>query len=236
MPTPPSFVAEYETAWSTGASPKTASVTVSVGDVLVVAAAAASWSSSSDNLNTPTGGGLTYTLEQSYSVINDTSAWIWTALSDSSQTFTLSVAENGGAQLYGFNALRFSGSDGIGNSTIVHSVGSGVASTTPLTSIQDNSAVVLIGADWNAVDFTTRTWATVNGVTPTSGNGLERTYFRDSAQYTVYAAYWDDVGVAGGNTYGITTTGVIDSTIAAVEVKGAAPVAPWTYGYEVVIG
>lgn len=217
MATPPTFVAEYEAAWSTSTHPKTASVTVGVGDLLVVVAVG-----EADGLtvSTPTGGGLTYTLAQSIVVSTYCSAYIWTAPSSSSQSFTLSLDTNAASLKWGFNALRFSGSDGAGASAKTN-VASGAPSLS-LTTGQDNSAIVAVNGDFNAGDGTSRTWRTINSITPTSGNGLEVTYFRDAAAYTVYAAYWSDAGTAGSKTTGLSAPTGQKYSIIAVEVKGTA--------------
>lgn len=58
------------------------------------------------------------------------------------------------------------------------------------------------------------------GITPTSGNGLERDYF-NSANYTTYVAYYDDVVAARTNYVGLDLPDGQTYSIAAVEVYGA---------------
>jgi hypothetical protein len=215
MATPPTFVAEYESAsWQVNTTPRTTSVTVAAGDYLVVIAA----TEESNNLVTPTGGSLTYTLQQSVAVASYAGVSIWTAPCASSQTFTFSLTTSGG-QVFGFDVLRFSGSNGIGASNKTN-VASGAPSL-GLTTTGDNSAIVCIDTDWNAADGASRAWRAVNGITPTSGNGLEVAYSRDSLHYTVYGAYWNDSGTAGAKTVGLTTPSQ-KYAIAAVEVLGVA--------------
>jgi hypothetical protein len=218
MATPPTFEAEYETAWSTvAAGAKTASVTVGVGDVLVVCGIT---ESNTYTLATPTGGGLTYTLQQSVVTADYTACYVWTAVSASSQTYTLSVSMSGGTGYWGFNCLRFSGSDGVGASSKTN-VASGAPSLA-LTTGTDNSTIVVANGDWNAADGASRTWRTVNGITPTSGNGLENTYARDSSRATFYVARWNDAGAAGSKTTGLSAPSGQKYSIIAVEVKGTA--------------
>jgi hypothetical protein len=216
MATPPTFVAEYEAVWNSNSSPRTQSVTVAADDVLVVLAVS---EDASTTLATPSGGGLTYTLRQSVVVSSYTTAYVWTAQSATSQTFDVSITASGGGQ-FGFNVLRFSGSDGIGGSSKTN-VASGAPSLA-ITTTGANSAVMSISGDWAAVDGTSRTWRTVNGITPTSGNGGERTYHRDSAHYAVYAAYWSDAGAAGSKTVGVSAPSGQKYAIVAVEVLGTA--------------
>lgn len=215
----PTFVAEYEvSSWGSSTTPKTVSTTVAAGDLLVVAGAT---EDTGNTLNDPTGGSLTYTLRQSVTVASYSGAWGWTAAPGGSQTYTLSDDKNadiGG--WWGFTALRFSGTDGYGTSTKTN-VSSGAPSLS-ITPTQDNSAIVVIVTDWNATDGASRTWRTVNGITPTSGNGLERVYFRDSAHFAVYVAYYSDVGTAGvAKTVGLSAPSGQKYAIIAIEVKGS---------------
>lgn len=218
MATPPTFVAEYESVFNTTTTPKTASVTTSVGDVLVVCAV--SEESSGFNFNTPTGGtSLTWTLAQNVAVDTYTEVSVWTATATTAESFTLSVTTNGSGLLWGFNCLRFSGSDGPGASskTNVSSGGPSLA----LTTGTDDAAIVCVSGDWNAADGTSRTWRTINSITPTAGNNLERTYFRDSAHYALYIGYWNDAGTAGSKTTGLSAPTGQKYAIASVEVKGS---------------
>lgn len=218
MATPPTFVAEYEVAPSVvAAGARTVSVTVGVGDVLAIYGLT---ESNTYTLATPTGGGLTYTLQQSVVVVDYCTCYMWTAISASSQTFTLSITMAGGTGYWGYSALRFSGSDGVGASTKTNVLSGGPSLA--LTTGTDNAAIVVGSGDWNAVDGASRTWRTINSVTPTAGNNLERTYARDSSRATFYGAYWSDAGTAGSKTTGISAPTGQKYSIIAVEIKGTA--------------
>lgn len=218
MATPPTFEAEYEVAPSTvAAGARTVSVTVSTGDVLVIYGVT---EADHITLGTPTGGGLTYTLQQSVVVTDYCGVYVWTAVSASSQTYTLSITMAGGTAYWGYSALRFSGSDGVGASSKTN-VLSGAPSLA-LTTGADNSAVVAAVGDWNASDGASRTWRTVNSITPTAGNNLERTYARDASRATFYGAYWNDAATAGSKTTGLSAPSGQKYSIIAVEVEGTA--------------
>lgn len=167
----------------------------------------------------------------------NTSAFCWVSLwtavvvtgGSMDVTFDINSAVN--SPWFGGNVLTFRGSDGVGASDQAES-----ASNEPslaLTTLHDNSVVVAVSGDWNAVDGATRVWRTVNSVTPTAGNGLERTYFTNASHYTTYGAYWSDAGAAGSKTVGLSAPGGQKWSLAAVEVRGAAtappppPPAPW---------
>lgn len=229
MATPPTFEAEYEVAdWTVSTTPRTVTPTTNSGDKLVVAAVTA------DELtqltSPPTGNSLTYTLAQSITLTDWCQAYGWTAPDDTGGAgWTLSVSETGsGAPPWGFTALRFSGSDGFGASAKTNV--DGAAPSLDITTQQDNSAIVVMVGDWNAVDGSSRTWRTVNGITPTAANSLERVYARDAVNYTVYVAYYSDAGTAGTKTVGLSAPTGQKYSIIAIEVKGTAsgggPAAP----------
>jgi hypothetical protein len=210
----PTFVAEAETAWNSNSSPRTQSVTVTAGERLVVIASS---EDGSTTLATPTGGSLTYTLQQSVVVGSYCTAYVWTATASSSTTFDVSITASGGGQ-FGFNVLRFSGSDGFGASSKTN-VASGAPSLS-LTAGSANSAIVAITSDWNAGSGA-RTWRTINSITPSSGNGLEVSYAA-TGNYTTYGAYWSDAGTAGSKTVGLSAPTGQKYAIVALEVLGTA--------------
>jgi hypothetical protein len=214
----PTFVAEYEaSSWSTTTTPKTVTPTTSAGDVLAVLAAT---EDASNTTQTPSGNSLTFTQQQLFTTADFCELRVDTATDAAGGTgWTLTDSLVGGGQ-WGFTALRFSGSDGIGASA-QGSAASGAPSLA-ITTTQDNSALVVIVGDWNAADGASRTWRTVNGITPTSGNGGERVYARSVGAYTVYAAYYSDAGAAGSKTVGLSAPSGQKYSIAAIEVKGVA--------------
>lgn len=214
MATPPTFVAEYETAWD-GTGTDTVSVTIADGDLLVEVSATADTAATP---GVPTGGtGVTWTAAQFSNTASKCSIRSQTSTGAAAQTFTLSQAYTGSGPVNGATCLRFSGSDGVGASNKAE--GSGTGPAVDLTTEADNSAVVVIASDWAAGNGA-RTWRTVNGYTPAAGNG-EYTYAYVSGQYTVYVAVYPDVGAAGTNSYGLSAP-TQNWTIHAIEVLGDA--------------
>lgn len=214
----PTFAAEYETAWDTTTTPKTDSVTVAVGDVLVVCAQC---ENNSGTLSTPTGGtGFTWTLKQSYTNSTNVTMSLWTTVATVAQTFTLSNAKGGSAVVWGRNAFKFTGTAGIGTGTA--KAQSSGAPSLAITTGAANSAIVVFVGDYDAIDGTTRTWRTVNSITPTIGGGDEKTYYRGPTTYTVYGAYYSDAGAAGSKTVGLTLPSTMKYGIMAVEVLAGA--------------
>lgn len=209
----PTFAGEAETAWNSNSSPRTQSVTVTAGERLVVIGSS---EDGSTTLATPTGGSLTYTLQQSVVVASYCTVYVWTATASSSATFDVSITASGGGQ-FGFNVLRFSGSDGFGASTKTN-VASGAPSLS-LTTGSANSAIVAINADWNAGSGS-RTWRTINSITPTAGSG--EVSYAATGNFTIYGAYWSDAGTAGAKTTGLSAPTGQKYAIIALEVLGTA--------------
>lgn len=215
MPTPPTFVSATTTAnWTSTTTPLTVSQTVSAGDYLAIFAGAGDGSSWS----LPTGGGLTYTLQQS--TTSGSGCAIWTATSASSQSFTLSIGRTSGTDFWGFTSLRFSGASGVGASGVAATTNAAPAVT--FTTQASNSAVACAVFDFNDADGSSRTWRTINGITPTAGNGLELIYSHGNSHYTIYVGYWSDAGAAGSITAGLTAPSTMWPSTEAVEIKGSS--------------
>lgn len=222
----PTFVAEHETNWDDADTPKaTASFNVQVGDVLI-GFAGAEQSQDFDNGIVLTGGTGAWTQEEeqepdpgnndhSYAVAY--SKVVGTA--ESMQGSFSGAGTTGDA--FGGNVLQFRDSDGVGASASTNNNLNSGAPSLNITTTQDNSAIVVFVADWNASSGTGRTWRTVNGIAPTAGNGFEVTFFRDAAAYSVFGAYYPDAGTAGLKTVGLTTPSAARYVIVAVEVLGA---------------
>jgi hypothetical protein len=214
--TPPTLVSTTSTAWDTTTTPKsTASISVQTGDILVVRGVT---ENSTFTLSTPTGGSLTYNLEQSSTASSNTATYLWTATASSTTSFAVSCASSGGGN-YGISVNLWRGSDGVGLSS--KTTGSGGPSLTYSTGT-DNSAIDMIVGDWNAIDGTSRTYRTVNSITPVSGGSGEGAYNRMVSKYTIYSAYWTDAGALGSKTVGVSAPVGQAYTVLAVEIKGAA--------------
>lgn len=220
--TPPTLVGTAEAPYgTTGTSKTSGSVSVNQNDVLAVVALASDPVTFSNIDDTD---GNTWTLQQSINVSQFCSAYVWTATANATDSITVSMDSSSSAAHWGFTVYVWRGSSGVGNSNKTN-VASGAPSLA-LTTAQDNSAILTGNGDWNAGSGTSRTWRTVNSITPTSGNGLETKYLQDTSFYTVYEAYWNDAGTAGSKTVGLSAPTGQKYSIVAVEIKGstAAPV------------
>lgn len=218
MPTP-TFISAASTVFNTTTSPKTLSVTVAVGDDLLVLGSTAD---SLTTLGTPTGGsGFTWTLLGSDATSSNCAVYLWKTTATSAQTFTLSVARAGSTtNFWGFGVIRFSGVTGYG--TTVKTVGGSGAPSQAVTTVEANSTLAMVTGDWNAVTGT-RTYRTVNGFTPTVGGSGEVGGFNgDGTNWGVSIGYWPDAGATGSKTVGTTAPTGQKFTIIAVEVKGTA--------------
>ena len=239
MATPPTFVAHYEGAsWDTTTSPKTTGTfNTSANDALVSLVGEESDVGTENFTWTNSVTALTWTEKPETTGTTNSDGWAQAATAIASAitgTAVTATRTAGSALKYNHATLHFSGSDGIGGEA--HSTaGTSGAPSLSITTTADNSAIVCIFVDWNAADGASRTWRTVNGITPTAGNGLERVYFRNASNYTVYVAYYSDAGTAGAKTIGLSAPSGQRWVGIAVEVKGAAGGAAPLAGAPVVI-
>lgn len=209
MATPPTLVASYGNA-TIGSSTKTASVTVQAGDLIVVKAGT---NNSGARISSVSGGGLTYTLQQSIvGVTQQSCAYVWTAVSPSSQTFTLTVTPS--SAFFTFAAEVWRNHNGIGSS------GKKTATSTTslsLTTQGANSAITVLNADWNAVNGSTRTYLT------SAGAFTENGYQTDPSWLTFYSGYHADAGAVGSKTVGMSAPSGQRPSLIVLEVLAAPP-------------
>jgi hypothetical protein len=207
--TPPTFVASYgNTAWS--AATQTASVTVQAGDLIVVAAGTGN---SNVVVNTPTGGGLTFTVQQSVvSVTQQANAYLWTATSPTAQTFTLTMSGN---DIYAWFAEVWRNHGGIGASAKKTAA---TTTSVSLTTQGANSALVFADADYYGINGSTRTYLT------SVGSFAEKAYqFAGDGVATFYAGHYADSGAVGSKTAGMSAPSGQHPSLFVLEVL-AAPV------------
>lgn len=218
---PPTFVAGYNSVYTTSGTSKTISITTQPGDVLVAYGGGDTNITTPLTLNTPTGNGVGFTLLQSIVLTSHSSAFIWSATDATGGTnWTLTCTVNNTSPRWGFSCAVFRNSGGSAASNKANLTGG--APSLGLTTTQDNSAIVVFNSDWAAVSGASRVWRTVNSVAPSAGNGLELTYVLNASVITFYGAYYDDAGTAGAKTVGLSAPGGQDYAIVAAEVLGTA--------------
>jgi hypothetical protein len=212
----PTFVQEAETVWNTQTTPKgSGNFTTNTGDVVVGVSIA---ENDATGPTSQTGTNVTLTSQQEINVADYCDVELSAGVVSSGGTTSVSFASAGGG-LFGGNALTFRDSDGIGASAKTNTTG---APSLNITTTQDNSAIVVVVGDWSAADGASRTWRTVNSITPTSGNGYELSYSNEAPSYTIYVAYYPDAGAAGSKTVGLSAPTGQQYAIVALEVKGTA--------------
>lgn len=210
----PAFVASYASTLSGNSTPKVVSVTVDAGDVLIVGVVGAE--PTGNTFSAPTGGtGFSWTELQNQQTANNGSVAVYWARATESQTFNMSVARPFTTD-WGYIVYRFANSGGVGASSKGASGGS--AMSLGLTTTYPSSAVVFFGSDYNESSISGRTWRTINSITPTAGNSLERAATQVSGWYSVFSAYWNDVGAAGTKTTGMSIPTGPAAGMVAVEV------------------
>lgn len=220
MATPPTFVLEHETAnWNTSTTPKPfggGAFTPGNGNILVGMCAKEATTGALG-----VSGGPTWTTQLSLNAASECPLLCVTAVGAGS-SITANVTLSTGANHFGGNCLEFSGSDGIGNVAGAQAK-AGTHVTQTITTLQDNSAIVVIFADFTATTHAAHTWDTLNGVAPSAGNGFELSdYVTIATDYGILVAYYPDAGAAGAKTVGVTLGGTVEASMIAIEIKGAA--------------
>lgn len=214
--TPPTFVAQQTTTWTTTTTDPltTSTISAATGDVAV--AFGASESADGINRQTLSGTGVTLSLLQDSFTTLLCEVDLYSGTVSSGGNVSATLTSDTGYQR-GVTLLTLSGSNGVGASNKASATANGQIS---LTTTQDNSAVLVFAADWNAVDGASRTWLTVNSYTPSAGNGYEKVYNFSSTHYTVYGALYPDVGAAGAKTFGLSAPGSLNANVLVVEITG----------------
>jgi hypothetical protein len=216
MATPPTFVSFGNTVLNTTTEPKTVSVTVQTGDLLIVASIMESATSAGPVNTAPTGGSLTYSQLATLGTTNSHARAIaWSAPATGNATFSVSaVMPSVSTGWWGLAVWVWRSHNGTG--TIGAPTVNSTSNLVTMTTAAANSALCVVSADWNAVDGTTRTRRTVNGST-----GTERGYFRDSVHWGAYQQDYADTGAAGSISAGYSgPAGQATATI-GIEVKAA---------------
>jgi hypothetical protein len=208
MAVPPTRVSHVASSWTSESSPKTLSVTVQNGDLLIVAAGA---EGSGNNFGI-SGGSLTWTRRQSSYQSFRADMALWSAQATETTTFSIAVS-NDDNQSWGCAATVWRNHGGLGNT----GVGTGDGDADALfTTASSDSAVVVYIADYNAIDGAGRVYHQVNGA-PT-----ELLYGRSSNDYTWYGIVYPDTNAAAQYEIGINGMSDQKWTMVVAEIKGTA--------------
>jgi hypothetical protein len=211
----PTFIAQYATAFNSDGSSKTAMSAVSINsdDVIVLVSASENYlglTSETEN------GAGSFTNQEVFNTSNYCYTRASTYIAPANETITINVTKTGAIAYFGGNAVRFSGSSGIG-ATEINNGASGTPSVS-ITTTQANSAIVVIASDWNA-STGSQTFTSSGG----AGSPSDLTGFPgDNSHYGVAVAYYADAGSAGSKTVGMSAPTNQKWAIIAIEVKGTA--------------
>lgn len=208
--TPPTLVSQHPDNDSYGVtSPHVLmnAVSVSASNVIVVVSGVG-WNyplSISEN------GAGTASLLRNSAVDSAVNVYAHSYIAPSSETLTLSlIADSDGSTPFGGNALRFSGSIGIGASAI--NTGASGQPSVNITTQANNSAIVVVSGDTAS--------ASGSQVFSNNGGAGSPTDLTDLG-VAIAIAYYPNAGVAGSKTVGMSSpTGQTGWAIIAVEVKG----------------
>lgn len=196
--TPPVLTAFNSSAMNSLTTPKTAAATVAVGDWVYV------FAGNENHVGTigVSGGSLTYTALGTPAPIDGWSTiQAWVTKATTAGTLTVTGTATGVPGNWGLCMYVFNNSDGIGAVSGEFDP-SGTAADLAMTT-GDRSAVISFIVDWDASAIAGRTWLTVNGVTPTSGNSAEKVALQYAGSYSIFSAYWSDAGSPQTALYGM---------------------------------
>lgn len=214
----PTFIGSASTAvWNSSTTPRSTGTVAALSGDRVAAVATCGYGDLTERQSI-SGTGVTLTLSADSFADQNSETDLYTGTVAASGDVSAAIA-NTAAFPFGGAQLVFRASDGFG--APVEQVNGGL--TLNITTVQDDSAIVVVIGDWNAIDPVSRVWTTVNSIAPTSGNGYERYCALVSGQYAYYVAYYPNAGAAGAKTVGI-ASGVAGTkpTIIAIEVKGSS--------------
>jgi hypothetical protein len=218
----PTFVSSSAGAsWDTTTTPKTSGgLTTQSGD-LVVSVLADENDNGTENYAWSSSVAETWTEHAESTGATNGAGFLQSARAQCSSAWssgTVSAARSaGGADKFNHVATVWRSHGGVGN--IGNSAElSGTAPSYSFTTAAADSALLVIAVDWNARAAGSRTYTQINGQ-----NAVELAYFNNTANYTIYAFYFADVGAAGAKTVQINNISAsADLIYHVVEVKGAA--------------
>lgn len=201
---------------------KTTLATTAINDLVIVGVGS---ENTSCVFGTPSGHSLTYTQKASRNVSNRGQGALYVTGLETAASSGWSVSETVTTALanWGLAALVLTGCSGVVGATNATDFNlAGTLAQIPLTTTAANSAIVFLLVDWQAADHSTRVYQTINGFTPAVGGTGEVCGVRIIGQYSIYMAYWPDVGAAGAKTVGTTTEQWNGGfSMMAIEIQGA---------------
>lgn len=223
--TPPTFVADYQnTAAQTSATDFTINnVAVQVDDRIVCWLMCENGDNGNVGTQTPSMTGVTWTQVVQQGALSSGDAYLemWTGTATSAGTYTLTISRNqSGLSYFQIGCSVWRDSDGFGVNT--EEIDTSGAPSLDITTTEPHSALMGANSDWNAVDGASRVWRTINGITPTAGNGGEESYARNGSFAGFYTAHYTDVGPVGVKAFGLSSPGGQDAAIGVIEILGTA--------------
>lgn len=209
----PLQVGQYTTAWN-NTTPKSVSVNVKNGDLLVVTSISRDYTVV-PSVPTNTGTSQSWTLVQQVGYTGYTYMKVYKCQITTAQaleTMSISVSSTGTDPVYGFDVEQWRFHAYTGASAQAHTTG---APSLALTTLNDTSAVQVAVSDWVPVDGTSRTWRTGAGA-------LTEKLYNNGGRCAAYIGYHLNAGTAGSKTVGLTAPTGQTYDIVAMEIKGIA--------------
>lgn len=212
----PTLVNRLASVFNTVTRPKTAGAfTYVAGDILVCKAI----NENSDTFATPTGGtGFTWTQRVNIGTAGSNGrVTIWTGVSASSQSVTVSVQATTSNDQHGIDVEQWRDHSGVGQVWSGQIASGTGAPTATATSAGSNSAISMAVTDYTASATTGKTYRTAN-----AGTFTETAATQVASHYTYYLGYHADSGAAASKTIGLSAPSAMRWTLGAVEILGIA--------------
>jgi hypothetical protein len=203
------------TAWTTSGSPKSiASISWSIGDVLIALGGAEGVATETVGGISNTGSGLSWgAAQQNHTAASNCAGAIFACVATAASSGVISMTNDNGISRWGFAVWVYSGSAGVGNSVQQATT----TKTVNLTPVGADGAIVWGVFDWSA--------EAVHTMTPTPTNVDEATQL--AGAFTIHVGDLADQPSAGAVAYGITGgTSTGPYTIVAIEVRAGTSAQP----------
>lgn len=187
------------------------SFTPADGEVVIVKVTSESWQT--PNINTPSGGGQTYTQRAIISQASECEIRIFsTVISGSPGSMAITVTFTSNPGHHAMLIERWGSAQLDASPATINVIASGAPSTT-INTVANDSAVSWVAADWNANAPGTPAYR--------SGAVEEGIHDVSTGNYVAYFAY-QTTTTAGSQTIGLTSPAGQEAAIGAIEIQGVA--------------
>lgn len=200
-----------------GSSAAISSIAALSGDLLLIFAAAGDAVNVFGTITATGAATLTVSNHQIQTAGSTCPVGVWSAPVTTNGNYTVTINYTSSGAPQGATVVVLRGHGGVGVSS--KGLNTPSAPSLALSTGTANSMVFAMFADYDGVDGSSRTWRTINSITPTSGNGFEKLYYRNAGVIGAYLAVWSDVAATGSKTTGLSAPTNVRWSGVAIEIK-----------------